>query len=133
MISIDEFCRNMTISGLANTYAASYGGPLYLVGSALTCPDPFDFDLRVVIGEADMLRLFGANERTPENPWSERQMRMAYDRLKQSRRLSRIYGGLAFIDFQVQSEASQEGYSDKPRRRLDTIPNWVWRAGLSDA
>lgn len=131
---VDDIIKSLVRTGLANTYAASYGGPLYLVGSALSEPYPFDLDLRLVVPASTITLIYGDDEREDGEPWSRCRLHMAYDRLKQSRRLTRRYGLLGIaIDFQVQSEDSAPRYATKPRRRLDSIPDWFWRAGESDA
>lgn len=130
-MSVDRFC--LSFVGQANQLAARYGGPVYLVGSALTCETPSDFDVRVIITQADADRLYGTDTtRTLEAVWSMQSWRMAYDALKQSRRSTRAYAGMATIDVQIQV-GEQDCYKDKPRRRLDQAPAWLWRAGLEDA
>lgn len=117
---------------LANTFAMSYGGPVYLVGSALRKNDPPDFDVRVVAPDADLERLYGQdNERRREQGgWSRWHWLRAYDRLKQSRRLSRALG--VNVDFQVQSQADDDRHEEYPRYRLDFTPDGFFEAGLTD-
>lgn len=50
------------LTKLANQWYGYYGGPVYLVGSALDKEDPRDIDIRVVITNQDFERLFGKYE-----------------------------------------------------------------------
>lgn len=119
------------LEGFANTFAMSYGGPFYLVGSALVEPHPYDVDIRVVIEKHDWLRLFGEPDKREGSVWSTQRVAWARDRLKQSRRLSRAF--MTNIDFQVQRvEEAERRYVGKPRLRLDTIPDELFKAGLGD-
>jgi len=45
--------------GNANHLAIAYGGPLYLVGSALTSLRPGDIDLRLLLDRADCEAMWG--------------------------------------------------------------------------
>ena len=116
-----------------NQLAARLGAPVFLVGSALTKEDPHDFDLRVTLGEPDMLRLFGeaGTGRTEMSLTDERTWRQCYEQLKQSRRLSRMLG--KNIDFQIQSEKTAAGYAERDRVRLDMAPDGFFDAGVGDA
>ena len=111
----------------ANGLATMFGGPIYLVGSALRLADPGDVDLWCVIGEHDWTRLFG---RHTEANAERRLMRRYREELKQSRRLER--GFHYRFDFQFQTP---EQFGDKtgPRVRVDTVPDYVFTAGMGDA
>lgn len=118
--------------GLANACAASYGGPVYLCGSALRKAKPGDFDVRVVVSDVDMRRLFGPdkNERKDGDCWNEREWRIARERLKQSRRFSRATR--VNVDFQIQSEDEAARHENEPRLRLDKAPDGFFRAGRGE-
>jgi hypothetical protein len=119
---------------LANALAARYGGPVYLVGSALALPDPHDFDLRVVLAEVDMARLFGRDDATDARvgiDHGSRAWRRMREQLKQSRRFSRLMR--VNIDLQVQTAAEALRYADRPLLRLDRAPAGFFAAGLDDA
>lgn len=128
-----DFSR--TAMQMMNHYAVSYGGPVYLVGSALVEPDPYDVDIRCAIGKGDWLRLFGDPQPRPgcaAYDWPTSRLAWGRDRLKQSRRLSRAF--LRNIDWQVQRvEELEHSYVGKPRLRLDTIPDAIFLAGLGNA
>ncbi len=114
----------------ANSLAALYGGPVYLVGSALYKEDPLDIDVRLPLGDADLLRRFGPQGKLDDNFTWECDWWRYYDQLKQSRRLSRH---LPFrIDFQFQRLAIFEQHTGD-RLRLDSAPEGFFLAGLTDA
>lgn len=125
----------------ANSLAMAYGGPLYLVGSALTSPEPGDIDLRLCMEREDMETLFGGDFDAHGIDWSPAKWRRVREELKQSRRLTRRWrgGGPAWrFDFQFQCTL----FSDfdglpimpegKPFLRLDTAPLDYFRAGRGD-
>lgn len=117
----------------ANALACRLGGPVYLCGSALSVWRPADYDVRVVLAEHDMARLFG-RERLQGGDvfdWSERDLRRGREQLKQSRRLSRRFR--CNVDFQIQTEAEHAAHEGRPRLRLDTVPDDVLAAGMGDA
>ena len=101
--------------------------PVYLVGSGLGTfrlwPDygyMHDLDLRCVIRQHDVERLFGKKDVL---------IPMLREQLKQSRRLSRVL--YCRVDFQFQTSTSR--YEGKPRERIDTMPDELFDAGLNDA
>lgn len=126
---------------IANSYALTYGGPLYLVGSMLTSPEPGDIDIRVMLERADIEQLFGENvEGVPD--WSPATYAKAREELKQSRRLTRRWcrcgnGRGVRVDFQFQiSINGADGLpvmrDDKPSLRLDDVPLSYFDAGRGD-
>lgn len=124
-------------SATANSLAARYGGPVYLVGSSISSDSPRDYDIRVVVSEYDLTRLFGPGSNTHKlEPGgrvipSAREMAMLVEQLKVSRRLSRYFG--RNIDFQIELPEYAAKRADKPRFRLDSIPDDVLAtAGMSD-
>lgn len=113
--------------GQANNLVGRYGAPVYLVGSALTAEVPRDIDIRIVLPDEEISRLYGSGlpitrseKRGELELWEWRRLR---DNLKQSRAL-RNWGGYP-IDFQVQWEMEAIAYNDKPKLRLDNAPDWV--------
>ena len=109
-----SFARN------ANAFAAFYGCPVWLTGSAIHKENPRDYDIRVVLDSEDANRLFGYEE----NRW----WKVAYWNLKISRILSRSFK--KNVDFQIQFDDS--AYSGKPRVRLDTATNEFFQAGKNE-
>jgi hypothetical protein len=128
--------------GAANHLALQFGGPLYLVGSALTSLTPGDIDLRLLLDRADCEALWGRRWDHDGCEWSAGQLARHREELKQSRRLTRHWKGGAFpcgvrrFDFQFQSAlfaADRPVMPDKPFMRLDTIPlNILLDAGRGD-
>lgn len=123
-------------SHLFTGYAARYGSPIYLVGSALTEEHPCDYDVRVPLREEDMQRLFGDRDGAYDDRMSTitgRQMRRWREELKQSRRLYRALGSRPNmnIDFQFQAREVFDAHT-KPRLRLDLFPDAWLDAGLGD-
>jgi hypothetical protein len=120
----------------ADALASRYGGPLYLVGGALKDKTPNDYDVRVIMSEADLTRLFGPDDshepRDPDAMTTPRKWRILREELKRSRRLARH--GLPFVDFQIQGEAEAKFYEDqgKPRVRLDRAPEGFFEAGKGE-
>lgn len=115
----------------ANAIACRLGGPVYLCGSAMTLPRPSDLDVRVVLAEHDVARLFGRDKPANIGEWSERELRRGREQLKQSRRMSRRFR--CNVDFQIQTEAEAAAYEGRPRLRLDAVPDDVLAAGLGDS
>lgn len=111
----------------ADALASMYGGPVYLVGSALHLADPGDVDLRCVLEEHDWRRLFGRAD--PLNAERAR-MRRYREELKQSRRLARAFHYR--FDFQFQTVAAFDA-KHGPRVRVDALPAYVFEAGLGEA
>lgn len=111
----------------ANSLAMYFGGPVYLVGSALVETRPRDHDVRVVIGEQDRDRLFGEINGTTvlTNQWCRAIWEQHYEGLKQSRALQG-FASMWRIDLQVQSEAQARRHFAKERLRLDASPDkWL--------
>lgn len=123
----------ITMARTACALAVRLGGPVYLVGSALTEPDPADVDVRVVLAAADLERLFGPRLVRGGRwwDWSEQDVRRGREQLKQSRRLSRRFG--ANVDLQIQTEDEARAYAGRPALRLDSIPAAAFAAGLGEA
>jgi hypothetical protein len=113
----------------ANLYVGLYGAPIFLVGSTLSKDVPRDIDIRVILSDEEMWRLFGRPyEPKKENLWEEWQWKRAAENLKRSRELS-AWSGYP-IDFQVQSMAEASPHKDLPAIRLDSAPDWVLKSGL---
>jgi len=108
----------------ANSLAARYGAPVFLVGGAVRCDEkPRDYDVRVVLGDGEFRRLFGDfnKERDADSQMNSAEILRAYDCLKQSRIAS---GRMkCCIDIQIQHESEVEAYKDLPRVRLDGLPD----------
>lgn len=131
---------------LANSYALAYGGPLYLVGSMLTSPEPGDIDIRVMLERADIEQLFGENiEGIPQ--WSPATYAKCREELKQSRRLTRRWcrggphqAGKSWgprVDFQFQISLNGSNglpimREDRPSLRLDDVPLSFFEAGRGE-
>jgi hypothetical protein len=124
----------LSFQRLANALACRLGAPVYLVGSALTSARPGDYDVRVVLGDQDLHRLFGRgydDVGTVSSQWSPGRWRQGREQLKQSRRLSRMMR--VNVDFQIQDYVDAERYADLPRLRLDKAPDGFFEAGKGDA
>jgi len=118
----------------ANYLAIAYGGPLYLVGSALTSLVPGDIDLRLLLDRTDCEAMWGERFDQSDLDWSPGKLARHREELKQSRRLTRRwrggagFGGARRFDFQFQTGPFTDGgdrhpvMPDKPFLRLDTIP-----------
>jgi hypothetical protein len=102
----------------ANAIAARYGAKVWLVGSALSKKNPRDYDVRVILRDEDLQRLFGA-----DLDWGIKR-----DNLKQSR----IYSSSMQLplDFQLQTREVARRYSSHPKMRLDKAPEDFFEAGL---
>lgn len=118
----------------ANYLAIAYGGPLYLVGSALTSLAPGDIDLRLLLDRADCEAMWGRRFDHLDLNWSQGKIARHREELKQSRRLTRrwrggaLLGGVRRFDFQFEPALFSDDADrhpimrDKPSMRLDTIP-----------
>lgn len=128
--------------GQANHLAFQFGGPVYLVGSYLTAEIPGDVDIRCLIEREDADLWFGKDSDRTGVEWTPGSFARAREELKQSRRLTRRWKlgngrTRAKIDFQLQialfSDATGEPIQDdRPRLRLDTVPNDMLRAGRGE-
>lgn len=121
--------------GNANHLAIGYGGPLYLVGSALTSQTPGDIDLRLLLLREDAEAMWGERFDHFDLDWSVGKIARHREELKQSRRLTRRWKGGAGLgdyvrrfDFQFQVTLFSDDpdrhpiMPDKPALRLDAIP-----------
>lgn len=96
-----------------------FGLPIYLVGGALTDPDPRDIDLRVPVPDALFLAMYDGTEAdlgvlaelTPcWRRWARDCATQSLEYTKHCRRL---------VDFKTQPQGIFDTYADKPRVRLD--------------
>lgn len=124
----------------ANSLAMAYGGPVWLVGSALTSLDPGDIDIRIVLTHADSVEMFGKDCHQYGIEWSVGRWRVEREQLKQSRRQTRRWKGGAHpthvrrfdIQFVFCSPIEMFEIGDRPRLRLDTCPASYFDAGRGD-
>lgn len=127
-----------TFRGQANSYAFAYGGPVYLVGSFLTAASPGDIDIRVLLAVEDLELWFGAVWQGIGPDWEPSAFARHREELKQSRRVTRRFGrGRYRIDFQFQNALFDDvgiviRGNDRPRLRLDAVPDEMLRAGRGD-
>lgn len=105
----------------ANFLVVRYGAPVWLVGGALENKHIRDIDIRVELTQDQFFRLYGGYERGARD-FEEWEWNWGYDCLKQSIHLN-CWGG-APVDFQTQLISN--GYSGKPKLRLDTAPDWIF-------
>lgn len=120
----------------ANALACRYGAPVYLVGGALVDEKPRDYDVRLVLPDEDIMRLYQGDpalqsaHRHSHNEYEPWEWMRGYDNLKQSRMLS---ARLRLpVDFQVQVLFEADRFKAAARRRLDTAPDWIFLAHRRD-
>lgn len=112
-------------AGLSARY---YGLPVYLVGSAITDPDPRDIDLVIPIPDDLFAAMYGEENTTVERnvgDWCTGTgghatpiwLRWARDCARQSRQLTMACRRA--VDFKTQLPIRFDSYADKPRVRLD--------------
>ncbi len=102
----------------ANSLATKYGGKVWLVGGALREGNPRDYDVRIVIGDQDWLRLFREAYETSVCEWLPQHWARARDNLKQSRLMSlRMCEN---VDVQIQHASEVEKYALEMKVRLDS-------------
>jgi hypothetical protein len=116
----------------ANSLAVRYGAPVLLVGGALVDEHPRDYDVRIVLSEEDHKRQFkGVSGQIRDvkylNDFEDWEWRRGYDCLKHSRVMS--VRMRVCVDFQIQSEHEAQAWKDLPSVRLDTAPDWFFKAG----
>lgn len=106
---------------IANQLYAYYGGPVYLVGTALEKEECRDIDIRVVVSNKDFDRLFGPVDvflkEYSSGEFGLTTWRWAEDRLKRCRLLYDRYR--IRIDFCCWVESMWDGVNNK-HLRLDT-------------
>ena len=122
----------LSFRGLANSFASRYGGPLFLVGSALSMASPADYDVRVIVESEDYRRLFGepgALSGDGEDVFTTQTWARLREELKQSRRCSRRMR--CNVDFQIQV-GYQAKYRDRPALRLDRARSDFFDAGRGE-
>lgn len=132
----ESFARSFR--GWANELAMLYGGPLYLVGSALTIDHPGDYDLRLQLDRETCVLYwgdkFGEQSWDPSDGWFARKR----EELKQSRRITKTFGrGWKRFDFQFQCTLFRDDGTPlmregKPVLRLDECPTHLFAAGRGD-
>lgn len=126
--------------GQANSYALTYGGPVYLVGSYLTVEEPADIDIRVLLAVEDLELWFGPVWQGIGPDWEPSAFARHREELKQSRRMTRRWRAHAKVgrrvDFQCQNalfnDAGEPILDERPRLRLDAVPNEMLRAGRGE-
>jgi hypothetical protein len=116
----------------ADSLAALYGAPVWLVGGALLDEHPRDFDVRIVLPPAELARLFGDDAGTYPGNFGfdssvEWEWRLKAEGLKQSRIASARMR--LRVDLQLQSEPDASPHRERPRCRIDAAPDWVLNAG----
>jgi len=131
----------LRFQGMANSLAMRYGGKVYLCGSALTRSDPRDYDIRIVISQKERKRQFGEIgwyrmpdgslvdiHRSNMNAWSTARWKQSYEGVKSNRDLADRGYDYPF-DVQIMDEAMDVHFKDKPRIRMDAMPDeWIeWR------
>jgi hypothetical protein len=122
-----------------NSHASAYGGPIYLVGSALATLEPGDWDLRCMLERPALDLWFGEGwdlENFDKPGWPPSRVALHREQLKQSRRLTRQLKRR--VDFKLESCL----YSDvdglpimrggKPHLRMDDLPLSLFKAGFGD-
>ena len=116
-------CRAIVYSHALS--ARYYGLPVYLVGGALTDPDPRDLDIVIPVPNDLFLAMYGDPEDTT-NGWVDGRrtsqpppmwLRWAKDCAKQGRELT-LFCRRA-VDFKTQPKSYFDTFEDKPKRRLD--------------
>lgn len=120
------------ISLYANALSVRYcGSPVYLVGGALTDPDPRDIDIAIVMPDALFIAAYANGDGLPRSgdpigEWDLGGMsddppriwrRWARDCAKQGADLTRRIGS-PIVDFKTQPETWANRYELKPRRQL---------------
>lgn len=127
--------------GQANHLAFQFGAPLYLVGSYLHAGEPGDIDIRCLIAREDIEAWFGADCDGVGADWTPGSFKRCREELKQSRRMTRRWNRPdrppTRIDFQFQialfsDETGEPIQDDRPRLRLDAVPNEMLRAGRGE-
>lgn len=130
--------------GQANHLAFQFGGPVYMVGSMLTAATPGDIDIRCVIAREDADLWFGADSDGTGIDWTAGSFARAREELKVSRRMTRRWSNRGWwpeatrIDFQFQISLFDDtgdpihSHGDRPRLRLDRVPNDLLIAGRGD-
>lgn len=124
--------------GEANGLSLMFGGPLYLVGSALHTSEPGDLDVRLILTADDVVAMFGPDAQNRHVEWKRSHLMMAREELKQSRRLTRRWRHAWHHDvarpmrFDFQFQVGDHAPS-KPKHRLDKVPDEMFNAGRGDA
>jgi len=111
---------------LGNGLRGLYGVPVFLVGSALngTNPKPRDWDIRIMLSDAEFKRRFGitAHEWSNEGltgKWTEGRWRWSDECVKQTKAAWRDTG--LNIDLQIYPRwYADRHYRTYPRLRIDT-------------
>lgn len=117
---------------ICNELAGWFQAPVYLCGSALSKPDPRDYDLRIQLPDADFaLRYAGAMkaeaavarwvEQGLTGAWQRIRWRWSADCTHHTKRTWKLTN--LNIDFQVYPMSyCQVSYADAPRLRIDEMP-----------
>lgn len=119
----------------ANSLAVRYGAHVVLVGGALTDEDPRDYDVRIVLSDADFMVLYGGTlyRNRPAEALFDYELwewKRGYDCLKLSRLMT--HRMCVPVDFCIQAESEARVHEGKPKIRLDTAPDWVLRVGREE-
>ncbi len=116
-----HFLKNY-LAPWATQIAGRFGYPVYLVGSALTLPEPRDIDVRCIVPTADFKARYGDPKVWSRGLWMTREngaIAYAADMADLSREAA-----LALklnLDFQVQPPLEAHQFQGFPRLRLDAL------------
>lgn len=121
----DNSMRRWLLLRHANHLAEFYGGPVYLVGSALRKPNPRDYDIVVIIPDTDFFHRYGLTPKDWEKEGAsglyENRWRWAADMIKQTRRA--WSHTMENVDLKIIPEWSEAArWAKEPKFRLDTRP-----------
>ncbi len=98
----------------------AFDKPPYLVGSALTRPSFRDIDLRMILSDEDVMSMFGAKRLEPygTNTDPEPNRLWLLINIALSDLIAKTAGLSWPIDFQIQSRAEANKYTNEPRNPM---------------
>jgi hypothetical protein len=113
--------------GWANQMAARFARPVYLVGSALTSAVPRDWDVRIVLSNAEFELRYGDSRQYEAGAWRPKRFPAMLGYYADMAKLTAqaVSAARVNVDFQVHPMRFAYRFKGERRRRLDMVEGLI--------